>query len=156
MFINGNGLFLNKKRTGVLVDDVEMPEMKINILDSKRKKMKNIKIINLYSDLKFYQFIHRNELEKSEHINDWLNIIFGQEQKLLKVGNKIKLYRKESEINFDCNKIGLNGELNMKSVDFGLLYIFSIIEEKNYKKYFVKKKNIVEKNFPFWEIVLEI
>ena len=125
MFINGNGLFFGKKRSGVLVDDVEMPEIKINILDGKSKKMKNNKIINLDGDLKFYQFIDimRNELEKNEHISDWLNIIFGQEQRILKVGSKIKLFRRESEINFDYNKIDLNDELTMKSVEFGLLPI---------------------------------
>ena len=39
------------------------------------------------------------------------------------------------------------------------IYTFSIIKKKNdnfFKKCLVKKKNIVEKNFPFWEIVLEI
>ena len=131
MFINGNGLNFGKKRSGVLVDDVEMPEMKINISDSKNKKKtkKNDgahnKIITLEGELKFYEFIDimRNELEKNEHINDWLNIIFGQEQRLLKVGSKIKLFRKESEINFDFNKVDLNDEIIMKSVDFGLLPI---------------------------------
>ena len=130
MFINGNGLFFGKKRSGVLVDDVEMPEMKININDGKNKKKikkndRHNKIINLDGELKFYEFIDimRNELEKNEHINDWLNIIFGQEQRLLKVGSKIKLFRKESEINFDFNKVDLNDEIVMKSVDFGLLPI---------------------------------
>ena len=75
--------------------------------------------------MKFYEFIDimRNELEKNEHINDWLNIIFGQEQRFLKAGSKIKLFRKESEINFDYNNIDLNDEIIMKSVDFGLLPI---------------------------------
>ena len=131
MFINGNGLFFGRKRSGVLVDNVEMPNMKINVGGegkNKKKLKKNItndKSINLDGELKFYEFIDimRNELEKNEHINDWLNIIFGQEQRLLKIGSKIKLFRKESEINFDFNKIDLNDEIIMKSVDFGLLPI---------------------------------
>ena len=126
MFINGNGLFFGKKRSGILVDNVEMPEMKININDGKNKKKKNNNnVISLDGELKFYEFIDimRNELEKNDHISDWLNIIFGQEQKLLKLGSKIKLFRKESEINFDFNKIDLNDEIIMKSVDFGLLPI---------------------------------
>ena len=131
MFMNVNGLFFGKKRNGVLVDDVEMPDIKINLNEGKSKKLnkKNInktnKFIDLDGDLKFYEFIDimRNELEKNEHINDWLNIIFGQEQRLLKVGSKIKLFRKESEINFDYNNIDLNDEIIMKSVDFGLLPI---------------------------------
>ena len=131
MFINGNGLFLGKKRSGILVDDVQMPNMKINVSDdkSKTKTNKNNKKINksidLNGELKFYEFIDimRNELEKNHHINDWFNIIFGQQQRLLKAGSKIKLFRKESEINFDSNKVDLNDEIIMKSVDFGLLPI---------------------------------
>ena len=130
MFINGNGLFFGTKASGELVDDVEMPDMKINITDGKyKKKLKKnnseIKLINLEEDLKFYEFIDimRNELEKNDHINEWLNIIFGQEQRLLKTGSKIKLFRKESEINFDYNNIDLNDEIIMNSVEFGLLPI---------------------------------
>ena len=130
MFMNGNGLFFGKKRNGVLVDNVEMPSIKINLNEGKSKKnnkknSKSNKHINLDGDLKFYEFIDimRNELEKNEHINDWLNIIFGQEQRFLKSGSKIKLFRKESEINFDYNNIDLNDEIIMKSVDFGLLPI---------------------------------
>ena len=126
MFMNGNGLFFGKKHNKTLVDDVEMPEMKVTILDGKNKKKKNnIKIINIDGDLKFYEFVDimRNELERNEHINDWLSIIFGQEQRILKLGSKIKLFRKESEINFDYNKIDLNDEMTMKSVEFGLLPI---------------------------------
>ena len=131
MFINSNGLFLGKKRSGILVDDVEMPNMKINVdeMKNKNKTNKNIKksnkSIDLNGELKFYEFIDimRNELEKSRQINDWFNIIFGQEQRLLKAGSKIKLFRKESEINFDSNKVDLNDEIIMKSVDFGLLPI---------------------------------
>ena len=126
MFINSNGLFLGKKRSGILVDDVEMPKMKINVGDMKNKTNKNSnKSIDLSGELKFYEFIDimRNELEKNNHINDWFNIIFGQEQRLLKTGSKIKLFRKESEINFDSIKVDLNDEIIMKSVDFGLLPI---------------------------------
>ena len=128
MFINGNGLFLGKKRSGILVDDVEMPNMKINIGDMKNKNKtnkKNNKSIDLNGELKFYEFIDimRNELERNNHISDWFNIIFGLEQRLLKAGSKIKLFRKESEINFDSNKVDLNDDIIMKSVDFGLLPI---------------------------------
>ena len=128
MFINGNGLFLGKKRSGILVDDVEMPNMKINVGDIKNKNKTNKKtnkFVDLNGELKFYEFIDimRNELEKNNHINDWFNIIFGQEQRLLKAGSKIKLFRKESEINFDSIKVDLNDDIIMKSVDFGLLPI---------------------------------
>ena len=124
MFINGNGLFFGKKRNGVLVDDVEMPEMRVNLNDLKGKKAKN-EIINVDGDLKFFEFIDimRNELEKNEHINDWLNNIFGQDQRFLKFGNKVRLFRKESEINFDINEVDLKDEITMKSVEFGLLPI---------------------------------
>ena len=57
MFINGNGLFLGKKRSGILVDDVEMPNMKINIGDMKNKNKtnkKNNKSIDLNGELKYY------------------------------------------------------------------------------------------------------
>ena len=160
MFINGNGLFFGKKRSGVLVDNVEMPDIKISIIDSKSKKSikknnsnnnKNNKFINLDGELKFYEFIDimRNELEKNEHINDWLNIIFGQEQRLLKVGSKIKLFRKESEINFDYNQIDLNDEIIMKSVDFGLLpiqFFKSNVPKRNEANtYFCLSDDIIEK-----------
>ena len=156
MFINGNGLFFGEKASGELVDDVEMPDMKLNITDGKNKnKIKEInsedRLMNLEKDLRFYEFIDimRNELEKNDHISDWLNIIFGKEQRLLKAGSKIKLFRKESEINFDYNNIDLNDEIIMNSVEFGLLPIqffrnnppkreepntYSVIDEEIIKK----------------------
>ena len=150
MFINVNGLFFGKKRNGVLVDNVEMPEMKINLNDLKNKKAKH-EIINLEGDIKFYIFIDimRNELEKNEHINDWLNIIFGQDQRLLKVGSKIKLFRKESEINFDFNKVDLNDDITMKSVEFGLLPIQffknSIPKRPESNPYYIIDEDIIQK-----------
>ena len=159
MFINGNGLFFGRKRSGVLVDNVEMPDIKISITDGKSKKSvkknnstnnKINKFINLDGELKFYEFIDimRNELEKNEHINDWLNIIFGQEQRLLKVGSKIKLFRKESEINFDYNQIDLNDEIIMKSVDFGLLPI-------QFFKNSAPKRNETNTYFSFSDDIIE-
>ena len=161
MFMNGNGLFFGKKHNGVMVDDVEIPEMKITIVDLKNKKKKNNnKIMSLNGDLKFYEFIDimRNELEKNEHINDWFNIIFGQEQRILKIGSKVKLFRKESEINFDFNKIDLNDEMIMKSVEFGLLPIQffrnGAPKRADVNNYFSTDESIIEKeqNYFFEDI----
>ena len=91
----------------------------------------------------------RNELEKNEHINEWLNIIFGQEQRFLKVVNKVKLFRKESEINYVFNKVDLKDEITMKSVEFGLLPIqffkSSIPKRAESNPYFNIDEDIIQK-----------
>ena len=104
---------------------------------------KEIDTVYLYSNKTsmkkdIYQFISdmRQNLEKEENINEWIDLIFGKNQKMEKQ-NKM-YYEKESYVNFETDDSILKNSIIMDSTDFGLVP-FQLF----YKKFpIVPKENI--------------
>ena len=140
MFININSINFHKKSNGDLVDDVIIPNnisSNINLITNDNKED---------SSIKYFMFVYFMK-EKLEKIKDslyfWLNIIFGEEQKY-KINNKNKAqyFRNESyiDINEETYKEYSNNKIIMSSVDFGLLPLQTIFDNKFI--HFQKGKNI--------------
>ena len=135
MFINFSSVNFNKKTDGNLVDDIIMP----NNISS------NINLImneNNENSIKYFMFVNfmKDKLESmKDSLNFWLNIIFGEEQQYNKI--KEQYFRNASYIDIDdetYNKYS-NDKIIMSSVDFGLIPLQTIFDNK-----FIQKQN--EKN----------
>ena len=156
MFMNINKINFHKRSNGLLVDDVEMPinnnvEMLINDNDNNDNKMTNK---NFYC-FKFVENM-RNSLEsKRSIINDWINIIFGINQRYEDIKNKKGQYfntyinfSKEEEKNYEKNR---KDPIAMATIEFGITPVQILFKElksnknDNYNKTYKELKNIYKK-----------
>ena len=109
IYYNKNNLLFENLVDGSEIDDVQIFPKE----EGKNNKMKNI--AKLISEL-------RKSLEEEKNLNEWIDLIFGINQKYCSLdGKNYKYYQSISEINFKNDKKLLNDDLIMKSVDFGLL-----------------------------------
>ena len=109
IYYNKNNLSFDKLYDGTEINYVQIYPQE----EEKNNKMKNI--------AKFISEM-RKSLEKEKHLNEWIDLIFGINQKYyLLDGKNYKYYPSYSEIMFKNDKKLLNDEIKMKSIDFGLL-----------------------------------
>ena len=146
--MNINRINFHERNNNLPVDDVILIEENIikNKNVKKKEKHKNIEIsiINNEKDEKYYHFVEKmkNNLESlNEKVNDWINIIFGTNQKYN--NKKEQYFRTESYIDNDDKTIQkyVNNNIIMDSVEFGLIPL-QIISEK---KLDLKPKKISQK-----------
>ena len=147
MFMNINSINFQKRSNGEPVDDVEMP-----ILSKKNnKKADNNKIDfgeiiiddfsvvftdnikNKKQDYKlFFTFIDfmKSKLENLKDWTFWINIIFGTNQKFS--SKNFQFFRSESYISLNNNKYEdyLKDDILMNSVEFGLIPLQTIYDNK--------------------------
>ena len=159
MLMNLNSINFGEKEDKELVDNVQMP---LNIIGDIPKD-KNSQ--NNDDFLKYFLFVDlmKNQLEmvKSQKLNLWLDIIFGQHQKY---GNKSKeknqYFRSQSYIDIDKDTYQqyFNDDIIMKSVEFGLIPLQTINDSKsfenrknNYDKVFNSKSlKLKDFNISYW------
>ena len=103
LFFNINELLFGKLSNGKEIDTVYLHS-------NEKPKNKDI-----------YQFIlnMRQNLEKEKKINEWIDLIFGINQK--KDKQKRIYYERESYVNFKKDDSILNDQIIMDSTDFGLV-----------------------------------
>ena len=111
LFFNINDLMFEKLVNGKEIDTVYLHP-------NEKPKNKDI-----------YQFIlnMRQNLEKEEKINEWIDLIFGINQK--KEKTKREYYERESYVNFKKDDSILNDQIIMDSTDFGLVP-FKVFDKK--------------------------
>ena len=109
IYYNKNNLSFDKLYDGTEINYVQIYPKE----EEKNNKMKNI--------AKFISEM-RKSLEKEKNINEWIDLIFGINQKFYSLnGKNYKYYPNYSEIKFKNDKKLFNDEIKMKSIDFGLL-----------------------------------
>ena len=100
------------------------------------------------NNLNKYQFLNKMKdyLEKEEKLDYWIDLIFGinKEYKRDNLGEKVRYYSKNNNINLKFDEKILKDDIIMQSYDFGVLP-FQLFDQK-----FPPKKNISK------ECVLEI
>ena len=148
MFININKLNFRKKTDGDNIDNVNMPEDK-NIIGEN-----NLTNNTNYNCFKFIEYMRNNLENKNTEIYSWLNLIFGNKQKY-NSNKKDQYFRTETYFSFDKDMNDkLNGylknDLIMSSVEFGLIPIQILFNDKEIKKnedniYTNVSKNIIQK-----------
>ena len=134
IFQNGNKLELNKISNGDDIDDVKFLNNDIN-----NNNINNINSINNLSDKKEmnensenfqkYKFLSelRESLDNEKKINQWIDLIFGVDQK--ENENHQLYFSSQSYINFNNNSELFNNHLTLQSIDFGLIP-FQLFYEK--------------------------
>ena len=109
IYYNKNNLSFDKLYDGTEINYVQIYPKE----EEKNNKMKNI--------AKFISEM-RKSLEKEKNLNEWIDLIFGINQKYYSLnGKNYKYYPSYNEIKFKNDKKLLNDEIKMKSIDFGLL-----------------------------------
>ena len=109
LFYNINNVFFGKTQEGKLIDEVLIKD---NEKISYNKKKENFAK---------YLYNMRKNLE-DRHINKWIDLIFGINQKYYVLGDhKYKYYDDNSLIIFETNEKILENELVMDMVSFGLV-----------------------------------
>ena len=135
IFENNNGLEFNKISNGQDIDDVIFSNTLNNIDNKNYENCKNLQKYKFLNDL-------RENLENEKKINQWIDLIFGVEQK--ETENHQVYFEKQSHINYENNSEIFNNPLSLQSVDFGLIP-FQLFYEKfpnmyNYNQYFYQLK----------------
>jgi len=140
LFENGNDLELNKISDGQNIDNVKFS----NILNSSDGN--NTENCESFQKYRFLSDM-REVLENEKKINQWIDLIFGVEQK--ETESHQVYFEKQSQINYENNSDLYNDPLSLQSVDFGLIP-FQLFYEKfpnsfNYMQYFyqLKSENII-------------
>ena len=159
MFMNLNYINFGKKSDNKFVDNVQMPLNIIGDIPKDKNSQKNDDV------LKYFLFVNsmKNQLEmiKIQKLNLWLDIIFGEHQKY---GNRHKekkqYFRNQSYIDIDKDTYQqyLNTDIIMKSVEFGLIPLQTIHDNKsfenrknNYDKFINNKSfKIKDFNISYW------
>ena len=129
------------------------PDLFFNINDILFDKLvdgKSIDTVILYSNKQtqkkdYYQFISdmRKNLEEEKKINEWIDLIFGINQK--KEKPNIMYYEDESYVNFEKDDNILNDKIIMDATDFGLVPFqlfnkkFPVVPKENIEN--IKKYN---------------
>ena len=130
IYYNKNNLYFDNLSDGTVINYVQIYANE----EGKNNKMRNIS--------KFISEM-RKSLEKEQNLNDWIDLIFGINQKYCSIDEKnYKYYHSYREIKFKNDKQILNNEVKMKLIDFGLLpyQLFS-------KKFPIKSNINVRKEF---------
>ena len=136
IFQNFNGLEFNKISSGDNIDDVTFSNILNNIDNNNYENCKNLEKYKFLSDM-------RESLENEKKINQWIDLIFGVDQK--ENENHQIYFEYQSHINYENNSELFNNSLSLQSVDFGLIP-FQLFHEKfpnsyNYKQYFYQLKS---------------
>ena len=136
IFQNYNGLEFKKISTGENIDDVIFSNILNNIDNNNYENCKNLEKYKFLSDI-------RESLEKEKKINQWIDLIFGVDQK--ENENHQIYFEYQSHINYENNSELFNNSLSLQSVDFGLIP-FQLFHEKfpnsyNYMQYFYQLKS---------------
>jgi hypothetical protein len=136
IFQNYNGLEFKKISTGDNIDDVIFSNILNNIDNNNYENCKNLEKYKFLSDI-------RESLEKEKKINQWIDLIFGVDQK--ENENHQIYFEYQSHINYENNSELFNNALSLQSVDFGLIP-FQLFHEKfpnsyNYMQYFYQLKS---------------
>ena len=145
IFENLNNLQFKTISTGEDIDEVQFFSSENNNKDLDNKII-NKNILNLDNSPNFqkYKFLSeiRENLENEKKINQWIDLIFGVEQK--ETENHQAYFEKQSHINFENNSELYNNPLILQSIDFGLIP-FQLFYEKfpnsyNYNQFFYQLK----------------
>ena len=152
IFENLNDLQFNTITTGENIDDVKFFINGNNNIKDNKELDNNINIINNINsnldnseNIQKYKFLSemREYLENEKKINQWIDLIFGVEQK--ENENHQAYFEKQSHITFQNNSDLYNNPLTLQSIDFGLIP-FQLFYEKfpnsfNYKQFFYQLKS---------------
>ena len=157
MFLNINKINFDKRCNGELVDDVEIPK-NIDIIENylnENNSYSNIKnnsekdkekTSNYFLCFKFVEKM-RNLLEsKTNEINNWINLIFGNKTKYKTSKKKDQYFRTQSYIDFSDEKEKefqnyVKNKDIMLSVDFGISPVQTLFKQKEILDYF--NRNII-------------
>ena len=136
LFENGNDLELNKISDGQNIDDVKFSNVSISADSKNEENCENFQKYKFLNDM-------REILENEKKINQWIDLIFGVEQK--ETESHQVYFEKQSHINYENNSDLYNDPLSLQSVDFGLIP-FQLFYEKfpnsfNYMQYFYQLKS---------------
>ena len=146
IFENLNNLQFRTISTGENIDDVKffISENNNKDIDNNIMNKNNLNIDNSENFQK-YKFLSeiRENLENEKKINQWIDLIFGVEQK--ETENHQAYFEKQSHINFENNSELYNNPLILQSIDFGLIP-FQLFYEKfpnsyNYNQFFYQLKS---------------
>ena len=112
LFYNKNNLLFKKLTNGKAIDNVLIKDDEM--IESEIKRREN------YAHF-LYQM--RKNLEEEKEINNWIDLIFGINQKYyIGISNfKYKYYEQTSWINYKNEKTILNNAITMEKVNFGLI-----------------------------------
>ena len=147
IFENLNNLQFKTISTGENIDDVKffISENNNKDIDSNNIMNKNNLNIDNSDSFQKYKFLSemRENLENEKKINQWIDLIFGVEQK--ETENHQAYFEKQSHINFENNSELYNNPLILQSIDFGLIP-FQLFYEKfpnsyNYNQFFYQLKS---------------
>ena len=142
IFLNINKINFHERNDGIRVDDVEFPKNMDNIDQEKEINTNSNDKYENTDYFRAFKFVEkmRNLLEsKTNEIIPWINLIFGTNQKYNKKKEGDLYFRSESYIDYESNFGSLyNNEVNMRSVEFGLIPL-QIIFEVDLAKIKVKK-----------------
>jgi hypothetical protein len=142
IFENINNLYFKQISSGENIDNVQFFDY-----DNNKDENKNKIDINSdnYINFQKYKFLAelRENLDNEKKINQWIDLIFGVEQK--ENENQQFYFEKQSYINFENNSELYNNPLSLQSIDFGLIP-FQLFYEKfpisyNHMQYFYQLKS---------------
>ena len=136
IFQNYNGLEFKKISSGENIDNVIFSNILQNIDNENYENCKNLEKYKFLSDI-------RESLENEKKLNQWIDLIFGVDQK--ENENHQIYFEYQSHINYENNSELFNSSLSLQSVDFGLIP-FQLFHEKfpnsfNYMQYFYQLKS---------------
>ena len=113
LFYNKTNLFLDKLNDGSNIDYVDIKPKDNKELITEEDKKENMAM--------FISQMRQN-LEEENDVDKWINLIFGNKQKITTFnGKKYQNYQKSSEICFKNDKNIINNSYIMELADFGLL-----------------------------------
>ena len=142
IFENINDLYFKQIANGENIDNVQFFDN-----DNNKDEEKNKIDINSddYAKFQKYKFLAeiRENLDNEKKINQWIDLIFGVEQK--ETENQQVYFEKQSYINFENKSELYNNPLSLQSIDFGLIP-FQLFYEKfpnshNHMQYFYQIKS---------------
>ena len=151
IFENQNNLEFNKISSGENIDNVKFSYPNKN-KDSTNNNNNNKNCHNSENFQK-YKFLcqMRENLENEKKINQWIDLIFGVDQK--ENENHQAYFEKKSFIKFENNSELYNNPLTLQSIDFGLIP-FQLFYEKfpnsyNHIQYFYQLKGEITSRFEY-------
>ena len=149
IFKNGNELELNKISNGEEIDNVQFLKTDDNTINinNTEDNFNNVIDENIDNSENFQKFKFLSEMRESldneKKINQWIDLIFGVEQK--ETESHQLYFSKQSYINYENNSELFNNALSLQSIEFGLIP-FQLFYEKfpssyNYMQFFYLLKS---------------
>ena len=149
IFQNGNELELNKISNGEDIDNVQFLKTDSNTINTNNAEDNSNNAIdeNIDNSENFQKFKFlremRESLDNEKKINQWIDLIFGVEQK--ETESHQLYFSKQSYISYENNSELFNNTLSLQSIEFGLIP-FQLFYEKfpssyNYMQFFYLLKS---------------